>query len=113
MESKATARFVRISPRKARIVIDQIRGKDVIAAREILKFTNRGAAEIVEKTLNSAVANAEHTQSVRPEALVVKTAFADEGPTLKRIRPRAKGSAARIRKRTSHITIIVAPREEA
>jgi len=113
MEAKATARFIRVSPRKARLVIDQIRGKDVISAREILKFTNRAVAEVVEKTLNSAVANAEHKQHVRAEALVVKTAFADEGPTLKRIRPRAKGSAARIRKRTSHITIIVAPREEA
>lgn len=113
MEAKAVARYVRVSPRKARIVIDQIRGKDVIAAREILKFTNRGVAEVVEKTLNSAVANAESNQHVRPETLVVKTAFADEGPTLKRIRPRAKGSASRIRKRTSHITIIVAPREEA
>ncbi|BAK45510.1 50S ribosomal protein L22 [Eggerthella sp. YY7918] len=113
MEAKATARYVRISPRKARIVIDLIRGKSVPQAREILQFTNRGAAEIVEKTLNSAVANAENLHHVRPETLVVKTAFADEGPTLKRIRPRAKGSASRIRKRTSHITIIVAPREEA
>lgn len=113
MEAKAVSKFVRVSPRKARMVIDQIRGKDVIAAREILKFTNRAVAEVVEKTLNSAVANAENKQHVRPEALVVKTAFADEGPTLKRIRPRAKGSASRIRKRTSHITIIVATREEA
>lgn len=113
MEAKAVSRFVRVSPRKARIVIDQIRGKSVPAAREILKFTNRGIAETVEKTLNSAVANAEHNHHVRAESLVVKTAFADEGPTLKRIRPRAKGSASRIRKRTSHITIIVAPREEA
>ena len=113
MEAKAVSRFVRVSPRKARIVIDQIRGKSVPAAREILKFTNRGIAETVAKTLNSAVANAEHNHHVRAESLVVKTAFADEGPTLKRIRPRAKGSASRIRKRTSHITIIVATREEA
>ena len=113
MEAKAVSRFVRVSPRKARIVIDQIRGKSVPAAREILKFTNRGIAETVEKTLNSAVAHAEHNHHVRAESLVVKTAFADEGPTLKRIRPRAKGSASRIRKRTSHITIIVATREEA
>ena len=113
MEAKAVSRFVRVSPRKARIVIDQIRGKSVPAAREILKFTNRGIAETDEKTLNSAVANAEHNHHVRAESLVVKTAFADEGPTLKRIRPRAKGSASRIRKRTSHITIIVATREEA
>ncbi|MDR0514441.1 MAG: 50S ribosomal protein L22 [Coriobacteriaceae bacterium] len=113
MEAKAVARYVHVSPRKARLVIDEIRGKDVVAAREILKFTNRGVAETVEKALNSAVANAERNHHVRPEALVVKSAFADEGPTLKRIRPRAKGSASRIRKRTSHITVIVAPREEA
>ena len=113
MEAKAVARYVRVSPRKARIVVDLVRGKSVIQAREILAFTNRGVAEAVEKTLNSAVANAEQQHHVRPESLIVKTAFVDEGPTLKRIRPRAKGSASRIRKRTSHITIIVAPREEA
>ena len=113
MEAKAVARFVRVSPRKARIVIDLVRGKSVAAARETLMFTNRAAAETVLKTLNSAVANAENVHGVRPESLVVKAAFADEGPTLKRIRPRAKGSASRINKRTSHITIIVATREEA
>ncbi|MEE0844982.1 MAG: 50S ribosomal protein L22 [Eggerthellaceae bacterium] len=113
MEAKAIARFVRVSPRKARIVVDQIRGKSVVRAREILAFTNRGIAETVEKTLNSAVANAENQHHVRPESLVVKAAYVDEGPTLKRIRPRAKGSASRINKRTSHITVIVAPREEA
>ena len=113
MEAKAVARYVRVSPRKARIVVDLVRGKSVIQAREILAFTNRGVAEVVEKTLNSAVANAEHNNHLRAETLVVKRAYADEGPTLKRIRPRAKGSASRIRKRTSHITIIVAPREEA
>ena len=113
MEAKAIARYVRVSPRKARIVVDLIRGKSVVRAREILAFTNRGVAETVETTLNSAVANAENQHHVRPESLVVKTAYVDEGPTLKRIRPRAKGSASRINKRTSHITIIVAPREEA
>ncbi len=113
MEAKAIARYVRVSPRKARIVVDLIRGKSVIRAREILAFTNRGIAETVEKTLNSAVANAENQHHVRPESLVVKAAYVDEGPTLKRIRPRAKGSASRINKRTSHITVIVAPREEA
>ena len=113
MEAKAIARYVRVSPRKARIVVDLIRGTSVVRAREILAFTNRGVAETVEKTLNSAVANAENQHHVRPESLVVKTAYVDEGPTLKRIRPRAKGSASRINKRTSHITIIVAPREEA
>ncbi len=113
MEAKAIARFVRVSPRKARVVVDLIRGKSVVEAREILKFTNLGIAETVEKTLDSAVANAEYLHHVRPESLVVKAAYADEGPTLKRIRPRAKGSASRIRKRTSHITVIVATREEA
>ena len=113
MEAKAIARYVRVSPRKARIVVDLIRGKSVVRAREILAFTNRGVAETVEQTLNSAVANAENQHHERPESLVVKTAYVDEGPTLKRIRPRAKGSASRINKRTSHITIIVAPREEA
>ena len=113
MEAKAIARYVRVSPRKARIVVDLIRGKSVVRAREILAFTNRGVAETVEKTLNSAVANAENQHHVRPESLVVKTAYVDEGPTLKRIRPRAKGSASRINKRTSHINIIVAPREDA
>lgn len=113
MEAKAIARYVRVSPRKARIVIDLIRGKSVPAACEILQFSDRAIAEVVAKTLNSAVANAENQHHVRPETLIVKAAFADEGPTLKRIRPRAKGSASRIRKRTSHITIIVAPREEA
>ena len=113
MEVKAVTRFVRVAPRKARIVVDLVRGKSVTEAREILAFTNRAVAETVEKTLNSAVANAEHNNHLRADSLVVKRAYVDEGPTLKRIRPRAKGSASRICKRTSHITIIVAPREEA
>ena len=113
MEARAVTRYVRISPRKARMVVDLIRGKSVEQAREILAFTNKGAAEVVQKTLNSAVANAEDQQHVRPESLYVKTCYVDEGPTLKRFRPRAKGAASRIRKRTSHITVIVAPREEA
>lgn len=113
MEAKATAKYVRVSPRKARIVIDQIRGKDVVAARDILRFSERAIAETVEKVLNSAVANAENNHGMRTNNLVVKAAYADEGPTLKRIRARAKGSATPIRKRTSHITVIVAPREEA
>lgn len=113
MQAKAIARYVRVSPRKARIVVNQIRGKSVIQAREILAFTNRGVAEAVEKTLNSAVANAEYQNRVNVNNLVVRECFVDEGPTLKRIRPRAKGSASRIRKRTSHITIVVSTREEA
>ncbi|NTU88778.1 MAG: 50S ribosomal protein L22 [Actinobacteria bacterium] len=113
MEARAQARYVRVSPRKARMVIDLVRGKSVVQAKEILKFTERDVAEIIEKVVDSAVANAERTIHVRPESLVIKTIFADEGPTLKRIRPRAKGSASPIRKRTCHITVIVAPREEA
>ena len=113
MDVKATARYVRTSPRKARIVVDLVRGKSVEEAQQILAFTDRGIAETVEKLLNSAVANAEHNNHLRPDSLFVKSAYVDEGPTMKRIRPRAKGSASRIRKRTSHITIVVAPREEA
>ena len=113
MEAKATAKYVRVSPRKARLVVDQVRGKDIARAREILRFSERAISEVVEKVLNSAVANAENNHHMRSNNLVVKAAFVDEGPTLKRIRPRAKGSASRIRKRTSHTTVIVAPREEA
>ena len=113
MEAKAIARYVRVSPRKARLVIDTIRGKSVVAAREMLAFEERAIAEVVLKVLNSAVANAEHEHHVRPESLDVKACFVDEGPTLKRFRPRSKGSASRINKRTAHITVIVATREEA
>jgi large subunit ribosomal protein L22 len=112
MEARAKARYVRVSPRKARLVIDMIRGKEVLRAREILQFSDRNVSEVVEKCLNSAVANAER-DGVKPENLFVKATYADEGPTLKRFRPRAKGSASPIRKRTSHITVIVATREEA
>ena len=113
MEAKAITRYVRVSPRKARVVVDLIRGKSVPQAREILMYTNRAIAETVEKTLNSAVANAENLHHVDPDSLVVKSCYVDEGPTMKRFRPRAKGAASRINKRTSHITIIVATREEA
>jgi large subunit ribosomal protein L22 len=112
MEAKAQARYVRVSPRKARMVIDLIRGKQVIRAREILQFSDRNVAEVVEKCLNSAIANAERT-GVKAENLIVRTTYADEGPTMKRIRPRAKGIASRILKRSCHITIIVGTREEA
>ncbi len=113
MEAKASAKYVRVSPRKARMVVDLIRGKKVEAAREILRFSDRAVAEVVEKVLNSAVANAENNHGMSTRNLVVKATYVDEGPTLKRIRPRAKGSASRIRKRSSHITVVVAPREEA
>lgn len=113
MEARAIARYVRISPRKVRLVVDQIRGKGIDQARAILAFSERGAAETVAKVLNSAIANAENNFGMRPDTLVVSEAYVDEGPTLKRIRPRAKGQASRINKRSSHITIIVAPRKEA
>ena len=111
MEAKATAKYVRVSPRKARIVIDQVRGKDVIAAQEILAFNERANSEVVAKVVNSAAANAQDRFGLRPESLVIKAAYVDEGPTMKRFRPRAKGAASKIRKRTSHITVIVAPKE--
>lgn len=113
MQAKAVSRFVRVSPRKARIVVNQIRGKSIESARETLAFTNRAVAEVVEKTLNSAVANAENNNQANVANLSVVECYVDEGPTLKRIRPRAKGSASRINKRTSHITVIVGTREEA
>ncbi len=111
MEAKATAKYVRVSPRKARIVIDQVRGKDVIAAQEILAFNERAISEVVAKVVNSAAANAQDRFGLRPESLTIKAAYVDEGPTMKRFRPRAKGAASKIRKRTSHITVIVAPKE--
>ena len=110
---RATAKFVRMAPRKVRLVVDQIRNKSVEQALEVLQFSPRAAAEPVAKTLRSAVANAENNNGMRADNLVIKYAYVDEGPTMKRIRPRAKGSASRIRKRTSHITIIVSTREEA
>ena len=111
MEAKAIARYVRVSPRKARIVVDQVLGKDVIAAQEILAFNERAISEVVAKVVNSAAANAQDRFGLRPESLVIKAAYVDEGPTMKRFRPRAKGAASKIRKRTSHITVIVAPKE--
>jgi len=107
MEAKARARYVRITPTKVRRVIDLIRGHHVDEARRILKFSPLGAAQTVAKVLDSAVANAEQTPGAIPENLLVKAAWVDEGPTLKRFRPRAYGRAARVRKRTSHITLVV------
>lgn len=112
-EVRATAKYVRMAPRKVRLVVDQIRNKSVDKALELLQFNNRAAAEPVAKVLRSAVANAENNNGLRSENLQIVSAYVDEGPTLKRIRPRAKGSASRINKRTSHITIVVAPRKEA
>lgn len=113
VEVRATAKFVRVAPRKARAVVSLIRNLPVDKALEVLQFSTRGCAIDVIKVLRSAVANAEFNNGLRATNLVVKTAYVDEGPTLKRIRPRAKGSASRINKRMSHITVVVAPRKEA
>jgi large subunit ribosomal protein L22 len=113
METRAVARYVRVSPYKARLVVDLIRGKSVSEAETILAMTNRAAAEVVGKVLKSAIANAEKNLKVKAETLYVDKAYVDEGPTLKRIRPRAMGRAFRIRKRSSHITVVVKQYEEA
>jgi len=105
--TKAVARHIRMSASKARVVLDLIRGHDVAAADEILRFSERDAAIVIRKVLASAVANAEHNDDQIPEGLFVSACFADEGKTLRRMRPRARGRASRIRKRSCHITIIV------
>jgi large subunit ribosomal protein L22 len=113
---KATARYVRMSPTKCRRVVDLIRGLPATEAQAIVKFDPHAASGPVGKVLDSAIANAEHLAHVRSQRLdadelFVTEAFVDEGPTLKRFRPRAQGRAYRIRKRTSHITVVVAPQE--
>ena len=110
--ARATAKTVRIAPRKVRLVMDLIRGKSVAEAISILKFTPRGASPVIEKVLMSAVANAEHNYDMDVENLVVSQAYVNEGPTMKRFRPRAKGSASPIMRRTSHITIVVSEKKE-
>lgn len=107
MEAKATARYVRVAPNKVRQVVRHLKGLRIEEARTMLAFSPKGAAEHVLKTLNSAVANAEHNLDLDADDLVVTKAFVDEGPTLRRFRPRAMGRAYRIRKRTSHITVTV------
>jgi ribosomal protein L22 len=111
VEVRAQAKYVRTSARKARLVCDHIRGKDVAQARAILAFTPRAAAKDWAKLLESAVANAEHNHELVGEDLKIAAVYADEGPTLKRYRPRAMGRATRIRKRTSHLTITLTPKE--
>jgi large subunit ribosomal protein L22 len=112
MKVRAQAKHVRQSPYKVRRVLDLVRGLPVDEARVVLDFTNRKAAGTVKKVLDSAIANAEHNFALDADELIVAGAYADEGPTLKRWRPRARGRATRIRKRTSHITIVVADQEE-
>jgi large subunit ribosomal protein L22 len=107
--TRAQVRHVRMSASKAREVLDLIRGLPVGEAAGVLRFTERGAADVVDRCLGSAVANAQHNDELDPDMLYVSTCYADEGPTLKRWRPRARGRATRIRKRMCHITIIVSP----
>ena len=118
MEAKAQARYVRVTPQKARRVVDLIRGKQAQEAVAVLEFAPQAVSETVRKVVQSAIANARVKAQAASEPfderlLVVQTAFVDEGPTLKRFRPRAQGRAYRINKRTSHITVVVAPRGEA
>jgi large subunit ribosomal protein L22 len=117
MEAKAQARYVRVTPQKARRVVDLIRGKQALEAVAVLEFAPQAASETVRKVVQSAIANARVKAQAASEPFderlyVVERAFVDEGPTLKRFRPRAQGRAYRINKRTSHITVIVAPRGE-
>jgi len=112
MKVRAQAKYIRQSPYKVRRVLDLVRGLPVENARDVLAFTNRRAAGTIRKVLESAVANAEHNHALDGDELFVAEAFADEGPTLKRYRPRARGRATRIRKRTSHITIVVGDEDE-
>ncbi len=107
MESKAVAKYIRIAPRKVRVVMDLVRGKNVADAFAILKFTPKAGADVVEKVLRSAVANAENNFDMDVDKLYIKTAFVDQGPTMKRIHPRSRGQAFKILKRTSHVTIVV------
>lgn len=110
-EARATLKYARISARKVKIVADLIRGKDIDEAIAIVKFTPKAASATLEKLLKSAMANAENNHGLKHEKLYVSEIFANQGPTLKRIRPAAKGSAVRIRKRTSHITIVLKERD--
>ena len=108
-EVRAEAKWVRISPRKARLVAEHIRGRSVPEARAVLAFTSREAARAIEKVLHSAVSNAEANHGLSEEGLYIKAAYVNEGPMLKRWRPRARGRVARIHKRTCHITVLLAP----
>ena len=110
MEAKAVAKYIRVAPRKVRVVMDLIRGKNVAEAFAILKFTPKVGADVIEKVLKSAVANAENNFDMNVDKLYVSSAYVDQGPTLKRIHPRSRGQAFRILKRTSHVTVVVEER---
>ena len=107
MEARALARFIRISPQKARLVADTVRGKSVEAALDTLRFMPKKGARIIRRVIESAVANAAQNESIDVDSLYVKRITVDGGPMLKRIRPRAMGRATRILKRTSHITVVL------
>jgi large subunit ribosomal protein L22 len=110
--ARASARYLSVSPRKARRIIDIVRGTKVSSALDVLRFDEHAASEDVYKVVASAAANAEHNQRLDRDSLWISEAFVDEGPTLKRFRPRAQGRAYRIRKRTSHVTVVVESRSE-
>ncbi len=110
MQAQAVARHIRVSPLKARQVVDLIRGKDVREALAILKYTNKKAAPLITKVVNSAVANAEHNFDMDSDDLYISEVYVDEGPTLKRIKPRAYGRGDIMKRRTSHITVVVKER---
>ena len=112
MEVKAIAKYIRIAPRKVRLVADLIRGKSIGEAISILRHTPKAATEAVEKVMNSAVANADHNDKMNVDQLYISEIRIDEGPTLKRFRPRAQGRASRINKRTSHILVKVSEKKE-
>jgi large subunit ribosomal protein L22 len=112
MEARAQARYVRVTPMKARRVVDLIRGLPAADAQAVLTFAPQAASVPVGKVLDSAIANAANNHNLDPTTLVVTEAYVDEGPTLKRFRPRAQGRAYRIRKRTSHITVVLTPKAE-
>ena len=106
-EARASSKYNRTSARKMRRVVDLIRGQHVVEAQRILRFSGLGASRDIEKLLNAAIANAEQNPGVIADNLVISRAWVDEGPTLKRYRPRAYGRATRVRKRTSHVTLVV------
>ena len=106
-EAKASVSHIRIAPRKVRLVLDLIRGKDVGEAIAILRHTPKASSPVIEKLLNSAIANAEHNYQLNPSNLKISQAFANEGPVMKRFQPRSQGRAFSIKKRTSHITLVV------
>ena len=110
MDVKATAKTLRVPPRKARLVLDLIRGKNVKEAAAILKFTPTSASDATGKVLKSAIANAENNYDMNSDALFVSAAFVDQGPTMKRVHPRSRGQAFKILKRSSHVTVVVKER---